>query len=152
MLGDRGNALGEEVSDVNSRSMEGSPRVEICLAGHLSDSTGSEASTGMVDKDSWPALLAGFTQRNAGRRARLEVLDPEIGAQWQEADYPLRGVAYDPRDGRIEIMLGHQGSTEQHLTHSIENVTDLDIAEPTEGGGRVLRVTHGDTQTLLHLE
>jgi hypothetical protein len=106
----------------------------------------------MVDKKSWPALLADFTQRNAGRRTRLEVIDPELGAQWQETDYPLRGVAYDPRDGRIEIMLGHQGSADQHLTHSIEDATDLDIAEATEGGGQVLRVAHGDTQTLLHLE
>jgi len=106
----------------------------------------------MASKDTWTAQLAEFTQQNAGRITRLEVIDPEFGAQWQETEYPLRGVAYDPRDGRIEIMLGHQGSTEQHLTHTIDGVTDLDIARPAAGGGLVLRVTHGNAQTLLHLE
>jgi hypothetical protein len=106
----------------------------------------------MTDRDTWPTLLADFTRRNAGRRARLEVIDPQFGAQWQEVDYPLLGIAYDRRDDRIEIMLGYQGSTEQHLTHSITAAVAIDLRPADAGGGETLRVTHGDVQTLVHLD
>jgi hypothetical protein len=111
-----------------------------------------QRSEPMTDKDTWSALLADFTRRNAGRRARLEVIDPQFGAQWQEVDYPLLGIAYDPRDDRIEIMLGYLGSTEQHLTRSITAAIAIDLRPPNSGGGETLRVTHGDAQTLVHLE
>ena len=35
-----------------------------------------------------------FTERNAGRSTSIEVDDPSIGAQRQETDLELRGVAY----------------------------------------------------------
>ena len=54
----------------------------------------------------WIRELSAFTARNAGRRTVLEVDGMDIGAQREEQGYPLRGVAYDPRDGRVEIMLG----------------------------------------------
>src|SRR5690606_23692387 len=43
----------------------------------------------------WAEELQEFTRRNAGRRASLEVNDPELGAQSQEHDYPFLGAAYD---------------------------------------------------------
>jgi hypothetical protein len=106
----------------------------------------------MTNKESWARLLHEFTQRNAGRRARLEHDDPELGAQWQEVDYPLLGVAYDPRDDRVEIMVGFMGDTEQHLTHSISGASELEVFQPATGHGEVLRVGHGGVQTLLLLD
>jgi hypothetical protein len=106
----------------------------------------------MESKERWPALLHDFTNRNAGRRGWLEIDDPELGAQIQEVDYPLRGVAYDPRDGRVEIMFGDQSSTEHHLTHSITGPDAIDVRDGSPGRGEVLRVAHGAAQTLLRLE
>lgn len=106
----------------------------------------------MKNGESWVRLLHEFTQRNAGRRARLELDDPELGAQWQEVDYPLLGVAYDRRDERVEIMVGFMGDTDQRLTHSITDVSELEVLGSASGRGEVLRIGHGGVQTLLRLD
>lgn len=98
----------------------------------------------------WAQVLKDYTYRNAGRRIRLEIDDPVIGAQWAEVDFPLRGISFDRRDNRIEIMLGETGSLAQHLTHSIECPTGIDIMWSTPTGREVLRIGHGSGQTLLH--
>ncbi|HUF67994.1 MAG TPA: DUF5335 family protein [Longimicrobiales bacterium] len=101
-----------------------------------------------VQSAEWVARLHAFTNRNAGRRTIMEIDIPEYGAQASETDYPLWGVAFDPRDGRVQIMLGEQGSVEQHLTHSVVSPEGIEIL--TEGGrDRALRIAHGGGQTLL---
>jgi hypothetical protein len=98
----------------------------------------------------WARLLKDYTQRNAGRRIRLEIDDPQIGAQWAEVDFPLRGISYDWRDNRVEIMLGEAGSLSQHLTHSIAFPTAVDLVWNGAVNHEVLRIEHGSGQTLLH--
>ncbi|HEU4452425.1 MAG TPA: DUF5335 family protein [Longimicrobium sp.] len=96
----------------------------------------------------WAALVRDFTRRNEGRRTRLEIDDPELGAQWQEVDLPLRGVDFDPRDGSVEIFVGAPDGP--RLSHRVAGVTEIDVQR---GGGadRTLRVAHGTGQTLLLL-
>jgi hypothetical protein len=103
----------------------------------------------MTDRTGWSKLLTDFTQRHAGRRARLEVDDPDLGAQWLDSDHPLLGVAYDRRDDRIEIMLGEMGDVENRLTHTIPGATVVELA--ASNGGETLRIGHGESQTLLHV-
>jgi hypothetical protein len=104
----------------------------------------------MPDRTGWPGTLADFTRQNAGRASRLEIDDPELGAQPAEDGLPLRGVAYDPVDDRLEIMLGDPGSGARHLTHAVSHPLRLDVAaEPRHA---VLRVTHGTGQTLLTVD
>ncbi len=98
----------------------------------------------------WSTKLEEFTKRNAGRRATLEVDDPELGAQAQETDYPLLGVAYDHRDARVEIMVGERGHGGRHLTRSIGDVTSIDVLRDEEQD-LALRIKHGAGQTLLTL-
>jgi hypothetical protein len=107
--------------------------------------------TERYEQQNWQSALQSFTERNAGRRTRLEVDAPEIGAQQEEHDYPLRGVSYDPRDGRISIMLGRQGDTERRLTHGIEDARSVEVLRDERGRDHVLRVEHGTGQTLLRL-
>ena len=97
----------------------------------------------------WTRELWEFTNRNAGRRTILEVNDPGFGAQEEETDYPLKGVSFDPRDHRVQIMLGEEGSVDQHLTHSIEAAERIDILSSPDGRDEVLRIVHGGSQTLL---
>lgn len=99
----------------------------------------------------WVRTLQEFTNRNAGRLTVLEVDGEEIGAQSEERDFPLRGVAYDPRDRRVEIMLGDMASVERHLTHTIDGPTSVDIQTDESGRDRALRVATAEGQTILKL-
>ena len=97
----------------------------------------------------WASALKRFTNRNAGRRVTLEVTGAEIGAQEGERDFPLRGVAYDRRDGRIEIMLGEQADVEHRLTHTVAAPLRIDVLTTEDGRDRALRVVADDSQTVL---
>ena len=110
---------------------------------------GEKSGTLHVDPSQWSTMLADFTRTNAGRRTRLEIDDPEIGAQAQEIDYPLRGVAFDPHDQRLEIMLGTLGAGAAHHTRSIEHVSSLDFLTAEDGTDVALRVQHGTGQTVI---
>lgn len=99
----------------------------------------------------WARELGEFTRRNAGRPTLLEVDELEVGAQPAGVELLLRGVAYDPRDRRVEIMFGDLGAVEAHLTHSIGNVRSIDLLTTPDGRDRVLRIACDDGQALLRL-
>ncbi|HZI28006.1 MAG TPA: universal stress protein [Gemmatimonadaceae bacterium] len=109
----------------------------------------SESSSSAL---TWDEELFAFTKRNAGRRTSLEIDDPDFGVLIQERGYPLRGVAYDRHDERVEIMLGDLEGTPRHLTRGIAHVDSVDVVQDSDGRDRVLRVAHGRGQTLLTLE
>ena len=103
------------------------------------------------DETRWAEVLDDFTRSNVGRRTRLEVDDPEIGAQPQELDARLLGVAFDPHDRRVEIMLGELGGGEPHLSRSIAGVDSLYVLSDIDGRDLALRLRHGTAQTILTL-
>ena len=126
----------------------------LVIPGDADHTDGNSASAGVtlnLERDRWRAVLDDFTQANAGRRTRLEVDDPEFGAQPQEQDYPLLGVTFDPVDERVEIMLGELGSGEPHLSRSLSDVDALDVLTDGEGRDVALRLRHGNGQTILTL-
>jgi nucleotide-binding universal stress UspA family protein len=98
----------------------------------------------------WSERLEEFTRRNAGRRALLEEIDPEIGAQVQEKGVPFIGASYDPRDGRVQLMFGDEFGT--HLTRNIGGITGVQMLRDQKGRDLFLRIAHGRGQTLLTLE
>jgi len=99
----------------------------------------------------WAERLEEFTRSNAGRRATLEVIEPEFGAQIAERSMVLVGASFDPRDARVQIMLGSNSSS-AHLTRSISGVTAIQVLRDRNGRHLLLRVAHGRGQTLLTLE
>ena len=121
--------------------------------GSRSDRNGaaSRATLNHLERARWRAVLDDFTQSNVGRRTRLEVDDPDLGAQAQEEDYPLLGVTFDPVDQRVEIMLGELGSGEPHLSRSVADVDALDVLTDESGHDVALRLHHGSGQTILTL-
>ncbi len=97
----------------------------------------------------WSAQLDAFTRRNIGRRGTLEVDDPDIGAQAEEFDYPLRGATYDPHDQRVTLMFGEEGRGVPHLTRGIAGPSAVDILQDDGGRDLAIRIEHGVGQTLL---
>ena len=104
-----------------------------------------------IPQERWAEELNAFTRRNLGRRASLEVDDPELGAQAQERDYPFLGAAYDHHDERVEIMLGDFTAGQRHLTRNIANVKSIDVLRDEEERDWILRVAHGNGQTIMAL-
>lgn len=103
-----------------------------------------------VATEDWARVLSEFTRRNAGRSARLEVDDPDYGAQAQHHGYPFLGAAWDHHDQRVEIMMGEQDST-QHFTRGVSDVRSVDLLRDAQGRDVVLRIAHGSGQTILTL-
>jgi len=99
----------------------------------------------------WVELLAGFSKRNAGRPTTLELDDPELGAQECGRNIPLWGVDYDPRRDRLDIMLGHAGTVEGHLTHSFPAPREVEVVQDPEGRDRALRIRLERGQAILKI-
>lgn len=99
----------------------------------------------------WARSLDEFTRRNAGRTTRLEEDGPEIGAQVEETSWPLRGVAFDPHDGSVEVMVGDLATVDGHLTRIVRGVESIELLSGPTGQDAALRLAHGGGQTLLRL-
>ncbi|HEY0969427.1 MAG TPA: universal stress protein [Gemmatimonadales bacterium] len=97
----------------------------------------------------WPTLVEAFSERNMGRPTQLEIDDPALGAQLQEAGYILLGVSYDRRDARLEIMLSTPTGEGRRLTHSIGDVTSIGVLAGPHQRDLALQARHGQGQTIL---
>lgn len=132
--------------------MASCPVLVIPADGHQGDRSGAATNATLtLDASRWGEVLDDFTRRNGGRRTRLEVDDPDLGAQTQEGEYPLLGVTFDPVDQHIEIMLGELGAGEPHLSRSVAGVDSLDVLTDRDDQDVALRLRHGDGQTILTL-
>lgn len=100
------------------------------------------------DATAWPEVLDAFTRRNAGRPVRVEVDDPEFGAQVQARGFALLGATFDAHDKRVELMLSN-GEGASRLTRGIAMVERLAIARGPDGRDTALQLRHGDGETLV---
>ena len=107
--------------------------------------SGTASSTEPAD---WGAALDEFTRRNVGRRAAIEVDDPEIGAQMLGRG-ALVGVTYDAHDRRVEIMVGDAHRSRRHLMHSVPNVDSISVTADERGASEALELRHGHGHTLV---
>lgn len=108
--------------------------------------------TTRIKKAKWAAELQEFTDRNAGRTTVLEELDSGIGAQEEERGFPLRGIAYDRKDGRVAIMLGELEGADRHLTRTISEVLRIDRLADAGGRDSALRIERPGGQTILRFD
>lgn len=96
------------------------------------------------------ARLRSITERNAGRRAVVEVDSPSIGAQALAFDYCFLGMDYDHHSDRIHIYLGEiADGGERHITHSVGAPKTVDVLLALDGRDQVVRVADGTGQALV---
>ncbi len=99
----------------------------------------------------WVQELNDFTRANVGRKTTLELDDPDLGLQECGRDFPLWGVDYDPRQDRIDIMLGRSGTVEGHLTHSLPGPMGLEIIRGPDGRAEALEITFQAGRAVLRI-
>lgn len=140
-------SVATEVLRHAGRSVLVAPAPDPAEAARLSLRLQGTANT--VKPDEWAVVLEKFSARNDGRRVKLEVDDPDLGAQVQQAGFSLLGVAYDHHDKRIDVMLGDPQNHTRHLTRSIPGADDVSIVAGPGGPERTLRILSGRSQTLV---
>lgn len=118
-----------------------SPAIVEGLSRHMRG--GYEARTA----DEWAVLLDRFTQRNAGRRSRLERFGTDAGVQAQQVGHALIGAAYDPHDDCVDLMFGERGGA--HLTHAIPRPATVAVVGDDTRGDVALRIDAADGWTLV---
>jgi hypothetical protein len=108
--------------------------------------------TTRIPEHDWAHELQNFTNRNAGRKTVIEEHGESLGAQEEERGFLLRGVAYDRRDHRIEIMVGELEGTDRHLTHTVSAESRIELVTDTRGRDWALRIERPDGQTILRFD
>jgi hypothetical protein len=106
--------------------------------------------TQTIPRPQWSSQLEDFTNRNAGRRALLEVDDIDLGAQ-AAVDYPLWGISYDPVGDRIEVMFSDFRDLRSHMTHAVRKARSIELLRERDRDEVLRIVGEGGEQTLLRL-
>jgi nucleotide-binding universal stress UspA family protein len=104
------------------------------------------------DHPDWARKLEDFSRRNTGRRGRLEVDDPALGAQVQMTGYRFLGASYDSPSKRAQLMFGSVQGGGSHLGREISNIKSIEILSAPNGRDTALAIVSDDGQTLLVLE
>lgn len=106
--------------------------------------------TRQIPKSEWPAFLDSFSRQHEGWLVKLEILNPDLGAQVQETGLALEGVTdeWDEAGGNtIMIMAGNE--PDGHITHSINNPTEVSLERTDEGADVALSIKSADGTTAL---
>ena len=92
---------------------------------------------GEIQQEQWQAYLDGFSQRNSGRMADLQILSDELGTQEEAKMLPFEGITLDTKGflaSSVEIMLGGTGSADKrNLTHTVTRVRRI-VPKPGVNG------------------
>lgn len=106
--------------------------------------------TRQIPKSEWPRFLDRFSRKHEGWLVKLEIFDPEFGAQVEETGLALEGLTdeWDEVEGStIMIMAGSE--PDAHVTHSITNPTEVSLEQTDEGADAALSVKSADGTTAL---
>lgn len=98
------------------------------------------------------AELAAFSERNTGRSCTVEIDQRDLGAQILGHSLRVVGATYDEPTRIVSLMFGASILIGEHLTHAIPDVTSVAICSDGEGRDQVMRLVHGDGQTLVLLD
>ena len=106
--------------------------------------------TKQIPKSEWPAFLDRFSRQYEGWLVKLEILNPEFGAQVEETGLALEGLTdeWDEVAGNtITIMAGNK--PDAHVTHYINHPTELSLERTDEGADAALAIKSADGTTAL---
>jgi Family of unknown function (DUF5335) len=100
--------------------------------------------TVVIPRADWPAKLDEFSTIHDGWRVSLDVLAPDLGAQPEIENVPLRGVTAElgDREAVITIAAGWKGV--EHITHMIHAPTRVQLEQTDSGADVALAIESAD--------
>lgn len=100
-----------------------------------------------IPREAWAQTLKEFTAIHEGWLVSLDILGPEIGAQLEINNLPLRAVSADLGD---DIVISAVPSVGEHITHTIHAATHVHIERREDGADVALQIESADgTKTIL---
>lgn len=106
--------------------------------------------TRQIPKSEWPAFLDRFSRQHEGWLVKLEIFNPDLGAQVEETGLALEGLTdeWDEAEGNtIMIMAGNEPA--DHVTHSISKPTEVTLEQTDEGADVALSIKSAAGTTAL---
>ena len=101
-------------------------------------------------RSEWPEFFDSFSRRHEGWLVTLEILDSQIGAQFESRELALEGIVaeWDEVKGdEIAIMIG--AKQDDHITHNISRPTQVSLELTDEGADVALAIKSADGVTAL---
>ena len=106
-----------------------------------------------IQQEQWQAYLDGFSKRNSGRMADLQILSDELGTQEEAKMLPFEGITLDTKGflaSSVEIMLGGTGSADdRNLTHTVTQVRRIVPKIGADGREDALEIEADGAKTIL---
>jgi hypothetical protein len=93
-----------------------------------------------LDKSKWRAYFERVSKELPAKRAEVEVAGIPLGHQVEAEWLPLSGIAYDPGDDLVQVILGDPGA---HLDHMIRHPREVYVTDGIAGLENML-VLDGD--------
>ena len=104
--------------------------------------------THTIEPPRWKSTLDSLSRVYDGAHASLEILAPDLGAQYEVEDQPLRGISYD--DSGIEIHFTVRGG---HFAHRIQHPKQVQIEERDDGRIAALDIrSDNEPRTVLRFQ
>ena len=106
--------------------------------------------TRQIPTSEWPVFFENFGRRHEGWLVKLEILNPDFGAQVEGTALILEGLIdeWNERTGNtIMIMAGN--TPDDHLTHSINHPTEVSLERTDGGADAALSIKSADGTTAL---
>jgi len=100
-------------------------------------------NTVVIPRADWRATLDEFSTAHQGWRVSLELLEPDIGAQPEIDDLPLRGVTAET-GGRDDAITIAAGSKAEQITHTIHTPTRVQLEKNDAGADMALEIESSD--------
>ena len=85
--------------------------------------------THTISQDEWKTFFDSVSRIYDGSSGSLEILSPDLGAQYEIENQPLRGISYD----KTGIELHFTARDGKHLTHRIANPKRVQVEEGDDG-------------------
>ena len=109
---------------------------------------------GEIQQEQWQAYLDGFSTRNSGRMADLQILSEELGTQTEAEMLPFEGITLETKGflaSSVEIMLGGTASADnRNLTHTVTKVQRIVPKIGSDGRDDALEIEARDgAKTIL---
>lgn len=98
----------------------------------------------VIPRADWRVKLDEFSSTHEGWRVSLDVLSPEIGAQPEISDLPLRGVSAETGTPQPTITIAAGWKDSEQITHTIHQPMRVQLEQNDAGADVALEIESAD--------